>query len=520
MKCPFLIKRKEIFDEKGKKIDEEIAMKECVKNECMVYDGATNLCSLLSSNMKAGVLIDDVKTGIKDIKEEIFQRSEAIGTVVSEAIQTMQQELVGRLDILKKQNEVMVFGFDRLSEVFNSKVTEIKTVLNDFNSNIVPQFDILKNNFEKLTTTNQMGMEAISAANHEILKKIDLLDNLVGGVDSIAELVKSEIAGMKTEMTNLKVEQSSSLNNIQNAVVQFGDIFKQSAQSLSTMSDMMSNLNKNYLESLAKIAGLAEGMRKGVAKVGEGMHASVKDLTAEMKKEIGTLERQYGKTFGDIAQLAAKFGDLNDRIKEMTTEVQKEFKDSFARQTKVSNYTKTILEHIKSYFERENARYKEEQRLRKKKEGIDHFDRATLYYYRGNYELALIETNKALEIEKTAEYFNLRGLLLAELGRFDESQKTYVQALKLEPDLSEIHNNLGLLYLKMKKLDDAVVSFQEAIKKNVNYALGYVNLGKALIDVERFDEALKTFERALKIDPSNRDALEAIKLYKEGKIGG
>jgi tetratricopeptide (TPR) repeat protein len=63
------------------------------------------------------------------------------------------------------------------------------------------------------------------------------------------------------------------------------------------------------------------------------------------------------------------------------------------------------------------------------------------------------------------------------------------------------------------------VSFQEALKKNTNYALAYVNLGKALIDLEKFDEALKSFERALKIDPSNRDAQEAINLYKEGKIG-
>jgi tetratricopeptide (TPR) repeat protein len=124
-----------------------------------------------------------------------------------------------------------------------------------------------------------------------------------------------------------------------------------------------------------------------------------------------------------------------------------------------------------------------------------------------------------LEIEKTVEYLNLKGLLLVELGCFDESQKTYTEALKLEPNLAEIHNNLGLLYLRMKKLDDAVVSFQEAVKKNVNYALAYVNLGKALIDLERFDDAIKAYSRALEIDPSNQDAREAINLYKEGKIG-
>ena len=90
----------------------------------------------------------------------------------------------------------------------------------------------------------------------------------------------------------------------------------------------------------------------------------------------------------------------------------------------------------------------------------------------------------------------------------------------MEPNLAEIHNNLGLLYLKMKKLDDAVVAFEEAVKKNVNYALAYVNLGKALIELEKYDDAIKAYEKALEIDPSNHEAREAVKLYKEGKIGG
>ncbi|UCG92841.1 MAG: tetratricopeptide repeat protein [candidate division WOR-3 bacterium] len=483
MRCPFLITRKDLFDEEGKKIGEEIMLKECVKTECMVYDGAKNLCSLLSSNIKAGVLIDEVKAGIENIKDEVSQRSETLGTTVPQSLQAMQEALSGRLDILKKQNEVMVLGFDRLSEVFNSRINDIKEALSNFTNSLISQFDVLKNSMEKLTATNRVGMETLSSANQAVLKKFDVVDSL------------------------------------SNSVGTMGDLLKQSSDSLTTMSDMMSHLNRNYLESLGKIAGLAEGMRTGVEKVGTGMHDSVKDLVAEMKKEIGTLEKQYEKSFGDVAKLAGTFGELNTRIKEMTTEVQKEFKESFERQTKLSNYTKNILEHIRTYFEKEEARYQEEQRLRKKKEGIDHFDRATLYYYRGNYEVALTEINKALEMEKTAEYLNLKGLLLAELGRFDESKNTYVGALKLEPHLAEIHNNLGLLYLKTKKLDDAVVSFQEALKKNANYALAYVNLGKALIDLERFDEALKSFERALKIDPSNRDAQEAINLYREGKIG-
>ncbi len=119
MKCPFLVIRKDVVDSGGNKTSEEIEIQECIKNDCMIYDGATKLCSLLSSNMKTGVLIDDIKNGLKDIKEEMYQRSEAFSIALSTTVQGLQEALLGRFDILKKQNEVMVLGFDGLVETIS-----------------------------------------------------------------------------------------------------------------------------------------------------------------------------------------------------------------------------------------------------------------------------------------------------------------------------------------------------------------------------------------------------------------
>lgn len=615
MKCPFLTVRKDIYDNDGKKIGEDIEIKECIKNECMVYDGATKLCSLLASNMKTGVLIDDMKSNLKSVCDAVKKQTKAFADAVSTNLQALQESLFGRLDLLQKQNEVIVLGFDRIIETVSGKFETLKTDYADqlgalkeailsastagtdaisaaINRHISANQEALSN----LSQANQTALSNLSQANQEALSKLNQLDMLVTGMKSMNDLVQSEIAGVKneslsalngisskfdelrsiltdtagvqeqnlqslldgfqnigggiradmvelkshtagtiegiksdlgayfgdvkSEITGLKEGQTVGLNNVQVAFSKLEELFKQSSENLGTMSALMRDLNNNYVESLGKIAGLAEGMRKGVEDVGTGVHDSVHDLIGEMKTEIGALEKQYEKTFADIASLAEKFGDLNSKIGDMTTEIQSEFKGSFDRQEKLADYTQTILQHIKDHFDRQDVRYQEEQKLREKKEGLDHFDRATLYFYRGNYELALNEISKALEIEQTAEYLNLKGLLLTELGKFDESKEIYKEALKMEPDLAEIHNNLGLLYLKMKKLDDAVVSFQEALKKNVNYARAYANLGKALIDLENFDDAIKAFERALEIDPANRDAYEAIKLYKEGKIGG
>lgn len=615
MKCPFLVVRRDVYDDSGKKIGEDIEIKECIKNECMVYDSATKLCSLLASNMKTGVLIDDMKSNLKLVHDAVKTQTKAFSDSVSKNLQALQGALLGRLDLLQKQNEVIVLGFDRMIETVSGKFEMIKKDYAD-------QLEALK---QAILGASTAGTEAIAAAidrhlsanqsvlsdfsqanqtalsnlnqvNQDVLNKLGQLDTLITGMRSMNDLVQSEITGVKNEslsalngisskfdelcavlsgtastqeqnllallngfrdiggsvtaemadlkshtagmiegfkndlgayfadvtssIANLKEKQTMGLGNVEGAVSKLEELFKQSSENLGTVSALMRDLNNNYVASLGKIAGLAEGMRKGVEDVGSGVHDSVHDLIGEMKTEIGALEKQYEKTFADIASLAEKFGDLNTRIGDMTTEIQEEFKNSFDRQEKLADYTQTILQHIKDYFDRQDTRYQEEQKIREKKEGLDHFDRATLYFYRGNYKLALNEIDKALEIERTAEYLNLKGLLLTELGQFDDSKEIYKEALKMEPDLAEIHNNLGLLYLKMKKLDDAVVAFQEAVKKNVNYARAYANLGKALIDLENFDEAIKAFERALEIDPANRDAYEAVKLYKEGKIGG
>jgi tetratricopeptide (TPR) repeat protein len=797
MKCPFLVRKKSVFDKEGRHISEELEIQECIKNECMVYDGATKLCSLLSANIKSGILIDDLKSGIKDLKKDMTERAEGMSVVVSTTIQTMQEAMISRFEILKKQNEIVVLGFDRLFESFNGKTdalsgkigesvksmqelkdsylaalsehgAKLATVLEGLKESLndglgslksslearqevdakiidgqsqfqgefknfaaeyarmaqrseaaqTGYFEVVRSVLEKSQATNQVGMETITAeigksaaAVQEIVRRLEVLETMAGGIGGMSETVKNEISGLKSEsanlltavtgkfdeltrsfadtvkasdenmrnvivdigtvtesmktelkefrgaiagkfdelgkgfgdqvakqearlqellvglenagrnlgevmkgeftgfrsestslvenlkteivkglgnlegiktelgnlrtgtvaavdniqgeiarsmesivgikmevtglrgdatsimgdlkseiaknietitkeITNLGAETKGALVNIQSGMGKSEDLFGQSGQQIMEMSDAMRQLNRNYLESLSKIAGLTEGMRKGVEAVGEGMQQSVLDLVGAMKKEIGSLESQYAKTFKDIAQLADKFEDLNKGIGGMTKGVQKDFKDLFDRQSQLAENTREILKNIREYFEKDEARYKAVQAEQRFKQALDHFDRSTLYYYRGNFELALNEIDKAVEINRTAEYLNLKGLILSELGKNDEAKKIYQEALKLEPNLAEIYNNLGLLHLKSKKIEDAAVAFQEALKRNVNYTLAYVHLGKVLLEMEKYDEAMQVFQRALDIDPANQEAREAIALYKEGKIGG
>jgi tetratricopeptide (TPR) repeat protein len=589
------MKRKDVYDEDGKKVDEEIELLACLKNECMVYDSATKLCSLLSSNMKTGVLIDDYKKGVKEIKEEIYQRAEALVEGFTQPMEKLQEGLLSRLDVQKKQIEVMILGFDKIQETFSTRLEDLKVGLQDVSTGIANalaalgtanekqggdlkatmlalqekltdinntnmrladdlltgvgnlgerlkgEFDMARSQntealkeiaakFDELSTRAAERAETDGVRSQALIDKISSIDDVMKNVvnelrfeaSTTADRFKDELSkyieGVKSEVVNLKTGQVVALNGLQSELVQVRELFTKSSDSMESMREMMTSLNSNYLESLGKIAGLTEGMRKGVEEIGESMTRVMRDMTTETHNQMGAVANQYEKTFGDVAKLTERFEDVKNRLGEMTTQMTQDFKESLDRQSQLAEHTKGILESIRTFLQQEEKRFEKEEELSRKKTALDHFDRATLYYYRANFELALNEIEKAIEIDKTAEYLNLSGLILAELGRYDDSKKAYLGALELEPEYSELHNNLGLLFLKMKKLDEAVLSFQESVKKNVNNALAYVNLGKALIELEKYDEALTAYNKALEIDPGNHEAREAIRLYKEGRI--
>ncbi|MBE0432400.1 tetratricopeptide repeat protein [candidate division WOR-3 bacterium] len=595
MKCPFLIKRRDVFDNEGKRLGEEVELMACIKNECMVYDSATKLCSLLSSNMKTGILIDEYKKGVKETRDGFALDTKVLAESLLTATDKLHETIAGRLDVQKKQIEVVILGFDKLQEVYCGKFDELKAGLRGFAGEAAGRLTALDNAMtkqagelmpmvqslqEKLTeinntnarflgdllasinsmadrfkeeisglrthnaeVVNNIGAKfdalskifaAMSEASAEryqaLVEKVSSIDGVMKSamnelrfeISTIADRFKDDLGGylegVKGEIVSFRNGQQAAFNNLQGESAQARTLFGRAATSLEAMSGMMDGLNKNYLESLGKIAALAEGMRKAVADIGVSMNQALRDMSGETGDRLGAVAKQYEKTLSVVGGFADRFEDMSNRLGAMTKTITDHFKESLDRQTRLTEQTGDVLEYMKSFLEKEAEHLEREQEFSRKKTALDHFDRATLYYYRGNSELALNEIEKALEIDRTAEYLNMKGLILSELGRYDESKKAFLEAIEREPELSELHNNLGLLYLKMKKVDDAVLSFEQSVKKNVGNALAYVNLGKALIEVDRFDEALAAYNHALEIDPSNREAREAVKLYEEGKI--
>ena len=93
------------------------------------------------------------------------------------------------------------------------------------------------------------------------------------------------------------------------------------------------------------------------------------------------------------------------------------------------------------------------------------------------------------------------GVTLQELGRLNEAESSYNQAITLKPDFAEAHNNLGNTLQELGRLDQAEASYRQAIALKPDFIEAYSNLGVALQELGRLDEALASEKQAIALNP-------------------
>jgi len=88
-----------------------------------------------------------------------------------------------------------------------------------------------------------------------------------------------------------------------------------------------------------------------------------------------------------------------------------------------------------------------------------------------------------------------------QVGDFKIAELYYRQAIALQPDLVQAHNNLGEVLQKQGRFNEAVKSCQEAIKIKPDYPYAYHNLGYFFQEKGKFEEAIEAYKKALNIQP-------------------
>jgi tetratricopeptide (TPR) repeat protein len=120
-------------------------------------------------------------------------------------------------------------------------------------------------------------------------------------------------------------------------------------------------------------------------------------------------------------------------------------------------------------------------------------------------EEAASDFREALRLEPNlSQAHNNLGTVLLTLGKLDEAQVEFQDALRGRPGNPGVQYNLGLLLQTMGRSEEAIAAINAALTVNPNQPGAHVALGNALQSLGRIDEAIVQYNEALRIEP--RDA--------------
>lgn len=105
-------------------------------------------------------------------------------------------------------------------------------------------------------------------------------------------------------------------------------------------------------------------------------------------------------------------------------------------------------------------------------------ERAIMYGEKGEYDLAISEFDKALEIDPlAAETYNNRGITYSKKGQYDLAISDFTKALGIKPDMAKAHYNRGLTYAEKGQYALALQDFDRSLELDPVHAPVYVNRG-------------------------------------------
>jgi Flp pilus assembly protein TadD len=103
------------------------------------------------------------------------------------------------------------------------------------------------------------------------------------------------------------------------------------------------------------------------------------------------------------------------------------------------------------------------------------------------------------------------GRALAERRDWSAAERTYRDAIELDPVLPEPWNGLGYALRQQRRWDEAVHAYREALRLRSNYPQALEYLGHAYVEMGRLDDTRAVLARLRPLDAREADELaEAI----------
>jgi serine/threonine protein kinase len=147
-----------------------------------------------------------------------------------------------------------------------------------------------------------------------------------------------------------------------------------------------------------------------------------------------------------------------------------------------------------------------------------HNNLASVYFLMGKYNEAIKEYREAIDIKPdyAEAYYNL-GMVYEAMKDFDQAIDNFKMVVSLKPDHPRVHLNLAEIYKNQKNYEKTIIEYRAALTINSNNADLHNKLGNSYLLNKQYDEAAAAYKRALKLNPNyeyarkNLDRVEKIK---------
>lgn len=108
-----------------------------------------------------------------------------------------------------------------------------------------------------------------------------------------------------------------------------------------------------------------------------------------------------------------------------------------------------------------------------------YYNRAILYFEKGEYDKALLDLNKCIKIEQSQpDYYFKRSLIYRELGDKEKEIRDLETVIRLKPDFSDAYFRMGMIYFNSGNYDYALKHLGKSIELSKNNAEAFCERGK------------------------------------------
>ncbi len=130
-----------------------------------------------------------------------------------------------------------------------------------------------------------------------------------------------------------------------------------------------------------------------------------------------------------------------------------------------------------------------------------------LYYSEGQYDEALAQYEKAVELNPDAGNLYALGQAYLQTGDFSKAEEQFMQVLLMAPDDPAGNLGLGQTYSKSGQYELAIEQFETAIEKKNDFHDAWAEMGYTYADMGDIDRALEIYEYLEEKSPQLSDLL-------------